>query len=236
MTDAAPRGRSGAVEKELMMARWDKYWRDEAYVARNWVDPDPEIVRLAPIMQGYRVRRIVDLGCGVGRHLLYLSRQGFDVHGLDISEAGVERCREELEQQQLPATLHVADMQHIPYPDAFFDWALSVQVIHHTTAATLRQAIQHVANKLRPGGYFFVTFPPVENASGDGGQEVEPRTFLKDEDGEPLLHHYVVAEEIDDLMSAFTLLEKRLEPRESRDASGQITSRLRWNVLAQKSS
>ena len=24
------------------MARWDKYWRDEAYVSRNWLDPDPE--------------------------------------------------------------------------------------------------------------------------------------------------------------------------------------------------
>ena len=23
------------------MARWDKYWRDEAYVSRNWLDPTP---------------------------------------------------------------------------------------------------------------------------------------------------------------------------------------------------
>jgi tellurite methyltransferase len=216
------------------MARWDKYWRDDAYVARNWVEPDPEIVRLAPVMQEQRVQRVLDLGCGVGRHLLYLSRQGFEVHGLDISSAGVERCRKELEQQRLQATVHVADMLHIPYPDAFFDWVLSVQVIHHTTAATLRQAIRHVHAKLRPGGYFFVTFPPAENADADGGREIEPRTLLREDDGEPLLHHYVTAEEIDDLMGDFTLLEKRLAPRESRDASGQITTRLRWNVLGQK--
>ena len=216
------------------MARWDKYWRDEAYVARNWLDPDPEIVRLIPVMQGYKVQRALDLGCGVGRHVLYLSRQGFEVHGLDISSAGVERCRKELDQLQLAATVQVADMLHIPYPDEFFDWVLSVQVIYHTTAATLRQAIQHVHCKLRPGGYFFVTFPPAENASADPGREIEPRTFLREEEGEPLLHHYVIAPEIDDLMSAFTLLEKRLEPRESRQESGQITRTLRWNVLAQK--
>lgn len=216
------------------MARWDKYWRDDAYIARNWLEPDPEIVRLTPVMQGHRVQRVLDHGCGVGRHLVHLSRQGFDVHGVDISAAGIERCRKELDQHQLSATLHVADMLHIPYPDAFFDWVLSVQVIYHTTAATLRQAIEHVHRKLRPGGYFFVTFPPAENASADSGQEIEPRTFSKQEDGEPLLHHYVIAEEIDDMMRDFTLLEKRLEPRESRDASGQITSSMRWNVLAQK--
>jgi len=34
------------------MARWDKFWRDDAYVARNWLAPDPDIVRLSPIMKG----------------------------------------------------------------------------------------------------------------------------------------------------------------------------------------
>jgi hypothetical protein len=43
----------------------------------------------------------------------------------------------------------------------------------------------------------YVTFPPVDNLGPDSGQEVEPRTYLKEEDGEPLLHHDVVPEEID---------------------------------------
>jgi tellurite methyltransferase len=216
------------------MARWDKYWQDEAYVARNWLDPDPDIVRLSGPMRDRKVHRVLDLGCGVGRHLVYLSGQGFETHGLDISAAGVERCQKELAQHQLQATVQVADMFTIPYPDQWFDWVLSVQVIYHTTAAALQQAIRHVRDKLRPGGFFYVTFPPVDNISADSGQEVEPRTCLKEEDGEPLLHHYVIPAEVDELMSGFTMLEKRLEPRESRDPAGQITRRLRWNVLAQR--
>jgi tellurite methyltransferase len=215
------------------MARWDKFWRDEAYVARNWLDPDPEIVRLSPMMQAHQVRKVLDLGCGVGRHLVYLGQQGFEMHGLDISPAGVERCRKELEQHQLQATVRVADMLAIPYPDQSFDWVLSVQVIYHTTAATLERAVQHVRDKLRPGGFFFVTFPPADNIPADSGQEIEPRTYLKEEEGEPLLHHYVSSEEIDDLMHGFTMREKRLQPRQSRDPSGQVVSTLRWNVLAQ---
>jgi tellurite methyltransferase len=216
------------------MARWDKYWRDEAYVARNWLEPDPDIVRLSPVMQARKVQNVLDLGCGVGRHLVYLCRQGFEVHGLDISSAGVERCQKELAQHQLQATVQVADMLAIPYPNQFFDWVLSVQVIYHTTASTLNQAIQHVRDKLKPGGFFYVTFPPVDNIDPDSGREIEPRTYLKEEDGEPLLHHYVTSEEIDALMRGFTMLEKRLEPRESRDQAGQIIRRLRWNVLAQR--
>jgi tellurite methyltransferase len=216
------------------MARWDKYWRDDAYVARNWLDPDPEIVRLSPMMQTRKVQQVLDLGCGVGRHLVYLSRQGFEIHGLDISSAGVERCRKALEEHGLQASVQVADMLAIPYPDQSFDWVLSVQVIYHATAATLKQAIQHVRTKLKPGGFFFVTFPPADNISPDSGQEIEPRTYVKEEDGEPILHHYVVSEEIDELMHGFAMLEKRLEPRASRDASGQMVRTLRWNVLAQR--
>ena len=216
------------------MARWDKYWRDDAYVARNWLEPDPDIVRLSAVMQAHKVEKVLDLGCGVGRHLVYLSRQGFEVHGLDISSAGVERCQKELAQHQLQATVQVADMLAIPYPSQFFDWILSVQVIYHTTASSLKQVIQQVRDKLKPGGFFYVTFPPVDNIGPDSGQEIEPRTYLKEEDGEPILHHYVVSEEIDELMQGFTMLEKRLEPRESRDASGQIVGSLRWNVLAQR--
>ena len=81
------------------MARWDKLWRDDAYVARNWLDPDSDIVRLSPVMKERGVQRVLDLGCGPGRHVLYLSRQGFEMHGLDISAAGVERCRKAVEQQ-----------------------------------------------------------------------------------------------------------------------------------------
>jgi SAM-dependent methyltransferase len=128
----------------------------------------------------------------------------------------------------------VADMLAIRYPDQSFDWALSVQVIHHTTAATLQQAIQHVRDKLKPGGFFFVTFPPIDNAGPESGNEIEPHTYQREEDGEPLLHHYVSSAEIDTLMQGFTLLEKRLEPRGSCGASEQIIRTLRWNVLAQR--
>jgi hypothetical protein len=43
------------------MARWDKYWRDEAYVSRNWLDPDPDVVRLYQFMEDHVVKWLADL-------------------------------------------------------------------------------------------------------------------------------------------------------------------------------
>lgn len=38
--------------------------------------------------------RVLDIGCGAGRHALYLQGQGFDVHGIDNSPGALEVCRQ----------------------------------------------------------------------------------------------------------------------------------------------
>jgi len=41
-----------------------------------------------------RISRILDLGCGTGRHAIEFARRGFDVTGVDFSEAMLTRARE----------------------------------------------------------------------------------------------------------------------------------------------
>ena len=38
--------------------------------------------------------KVLDIGCGAGRHALYLQGRGFDVHGLDNSPGAIEVCRQ----------------------------------------------------------------------------------------------------------------------------------------------
>jgi len=38
--------------------------------------------------------RVLDIGCGAGRHSLHLQRKGFDVLGIDISPLAIKVCRE----------------------------------------------------------------------------------------------------------------------------------------------
>ena len=38
--------------------------------------------------------RVLDVGCGAGRHAIYLQNKGFDVLGIDISPLAIEVCKE----------------------------------------------------------------------------------------------------------------------------------------------
>ncbi len=37
--------------------------------------------------------RVLDIGCGAGRHSLYLQQNGFNVTGIDISPGAIKVCR-----------------------------------------------------------------------------------------------------------------------------------------------
>jgi len=38
--------------------------------------------------------RIIDIGCGTGRHSIELAKRGYNVTGIDLSESLLERARE----------------------------------------------------------------------------------------------------------------------------------------------
>lgn len=67
-------------------------------------------------------QRVLDVGCGPGRHAHAFARRGFDVVGVDLSPRFIELAR-----QDAPpgATFEVADARHLPY-DAAFDLVLSL--------------------------------------------------------------------------------------------------------------
>ena len=66
--------------------------------------------------------RVLDVGCGPGRHAHALGRRGIEVHGVDISERFVELAR-----RDAPAgvTFERLDARALPF-DAEFDAALSL--------------------------------------------------------------------------------------------------------------
>ena len=54
--------------------------------------------------------RALDLGCGTGQNSIWLARQGWRVHGIDIAEGAVERARAAAERAGVKATFEKADV------------------------------------------------------------------------------------------------------------------------------
>jgi SAM-dependent methyltransferase len=64
--------------------------------------------------------RVLDVGCGPGRHSLALARRGIDVTGIDLSPDFIELTRTAAHDEHLGATFEILDVRELAY-DAQFD-------------------------------------------------------------------------------------------------------------------
>ena len=81
---------------------WQELWQNPEIAAR-WAEmpPAPEVVEMADRLEREGVRRVLDIGCGMGRHLVYLAARGFAVVGTDNAPEAITACRRSLDEMAL---------------------------------------------------------------------------------------------------------------------------------------
>jgi len=70
------------------------------------------------IAQNKRLR-ILDIGCGTGRHSIELTKRGYKVTGIDLSETQLNRAKEKAAEQKLQIDFHVHDARRLPFANEF---------------------------------------------------------------------------------------------------------------------
>jgi SAM-dependent methyltransferase len=132
-------------------------YRDETLHA------DARHERLSPPLLGARIRndmlraflaperhdRIVDLGCGSGRTLLWNRDWEAAAVGVDISPFFSAEARREID-------LLIGDLRKLPFADATFTKACSLDVLEHLSPEALRGMLAEANRVLAPGGALFV--------------------------------------------------------------------------------
>jgi len=103
--------------------------------------------------------RVLDAGCGSGRNLVYLLREGCEMFGIDRDAAAVAQVREmaALLQPGLAAENFQAGLvESMPFPDNFADVVLSSAVLHFAwDERHFRAMVHELWRVLRPGGLLF---------------------------------------------------------------------------------
>lgn len=101
--------------------------------------------------------RVLDLACGHGRHSLELTRRGFSVVGVDLSEEALRIARKNAEQAGVTVDYHLTDMREIGFSEEFD------AVINMFTAFGYlegeeedQKVLDRIAAALRPGGRFLI--------------------------------------------------------------------------------
>jgi len=63
--------------------------------------------------------KILDIGCGTGRHSIELSKRGYNVVGIDLSESLLKRAKEKAFEQNLKIVFQRHDARNLPFLHEF---------------------------------------------------------------------------------------------------------------------
>ena len=103
--------------------------------------------------------KVLDAGCGYGRNLVWLLREGAEVFALDADAGGVEHVRALARElaPKLPAeNFRVGVIEKMPWPDGFADVVLCNSVLHFARDEQHFLAMMtELWRVLRPGGLLF---------------------------------------------------------------------------------
>ena len=106
----------------------------------------------------------LDLGCGQGWYVGKMAERGYRMSAVDRSIRQIGQAKMHLAENSAAPSLCVGDLAALPYADGSFDFAFSVNVIHHIThSQTRRAAFQEILRVLRPGGLFFLQEINIQN-------------------------------------------------------------------------
>jgi SAM-dependent methyltransferase len=166
---------------------------------------EPEIPKLAELLKEKDASKILDFGCGTGRHVVYFAKRGFEVYGFDLSETAIEHAKKVLRSENLFADLRVWDMtKPLPYKDGLFDAVLALRVMHHTYMVNIERIVKEIDRVLKRGGFLFLQVPAFSNEEilkwkqeGLKLEEPEPRTYVYAcGEEKAVLHHHFTKEEL----------------------------------------
>jgi tellurite methyltransferase len=128
--------------------------------------------------------KVFDAGCGAGRNLVYLLREGYDVYGADTHPAAIAAV------QQLAATLaprlpaanfRAEPLDRLSFPEEFADVVLSSAVLHFAeNDAHFDAMLRGTWRMLKPGGLFFCRLASLTGIGSDARPLGHGRYFLPD--------------------------------------------------------
>lgn len=163
---------TGHWDEKFRSRTWGRYPPEDLvrFMGRNWRDADKATVK------------VLETGCGPGANLWFMHREGFAVHGIDVSPAaiGIARDRIARENAGIPAPapdLRVGNFSRLPWPDAHFDVAVDIFALYANTTDVIRATLAEIARVLKPSALLYSKLWGTGCTGYGLGRQLEPGTY-----------------------------------------------------------
>lgn len=99
------------------------------------------------------VDKILDVGCGTGRHYIPLMQDGYQVTGLDLSQNMLDVLKKKAEAEKLEPHVFRKDMRKMDFADEFDAIiCMNTAFLYLLTDEDILQALRALHTALKPGG------------------------------------------------------------------------------------
>ncbi len=156
---------------------------------------------------------VLDAACGSTPTGLHLARQGWQVIGLDVSNAALRIAQSEVQKEALPVSFALMDISNPWLPSNHFDVVLNFYYLSRPLLSTYRKSIRY------GGLLFFETF-------------LRDDSFSSEVDGNP--HHYLEPHELKAFFADWDIIHYEETQRVSRSTERHNRSRHIAQLVARK--
>lgn len=159
--------------------------------------------------------KILDIGCGAGRHVFFMAKEKIDAYGVDISEEGVRQAQIKANEIEINANFKVGSVSSLPFEDGYFEGIISYAVLYYCDYKEIKTAIREMYRVLKSHGKGFVWVRNTDDYRFGNGTEIEKNTFMVAENDSNkcsfnengMTMHFFTKEELTHLFSIFKNVE-----------------------------
>ena len=209
------------------MAKAPKRWYEDFFGSDyliRYVHPETEaqVEAIDRILHLRKGNRILDVGCGAGRHAIGLAKRGYRVTGFDLSHPLLAEARKAARAARVKPTFVEGDMRHLQFTNVF-DAAISMFTSfgYFDRVEEDLQVFRGIVRALHPRGKFLLEMFNRDSLVGS----LPSQSWQAREDGTVVLED-----------ASFDLLQGRFETRQviiDRKGTREFTASVRAYTLAE---
>lgn len=173
---------------------------------------------IGKILKRHRAKTVLDLTCGTGSQVIWLSQHGFNVTGSDYSPALLAKAKARLKAEKIKAKLYHGDMRTQKLGQ--FDAVITIfNAVGHLTKKGFEKAMRNIHRNLKPGGIYVFDIFNLNSFNQDDVSSLDVNKKARVEDMRVHIYQYSTLNKKKGLLVSYdnyTLLEKDKKPKKFR--------------------